>query len=120
MNIISIDELASYLRDETVLESSAAVLIVDLANGIVEDTYGPIVEPPTRLRAITLEVAARAFRNPDGYSSETIDDYTYRRDTETRQAGVYLTPSERAEIVGMTAAVVGGGYTVNLGSAPWA
>lgn len=100
MDIIYADELASYLRDDS-LSGTDLDLIVELANGVVSEVIGEQAEgwePSARVRAITLEVAARAYRNPGGYSSETIDDYTYRRDAETRQAGVYLTSAEIDEL----------------------
>src|SRR5512139_2477829 len=96
MAIITDAELASYLRLAAVDE--AVTLFAGLANGLVGDVVGDLVTVPTRVKVITLEVAARAYRNPNGYSSESIDDYTYRRDAETRQAGVYLTASEAAEL----------------------
>jgi hypothetical protein len=99
VDIIYIDDLAAYLNDNTVTTSVNAALIVELANQLVSDITGDQTTPPARVRAITFEVAARAFRNPEGYSSETIDDYTYRRDAETRRAGVYVTPSEREELL---------------------
>jgi hypothetical protein len=115
-NIITTTDLASYLR-ETALDTAAATLYVDLANGIVSEVLPDVVLPaPARVRAITLEVAARAYRNPNGYSSETIDDYTYRRDAETRQAGVYLTTSEREELHDFSGAAMTGAYSVDLGT----
>lgn len=52
-------------------------------------------------KGIALEAVARATRNSDGYSSETVDDYTYRRDAATRAAGVYLTADERADLLAL-------------------
>lgn len=101
MPIITDVELASYLeRDLT----ANITLKATLANGIVEELVYPDGLPdtiPTRIRTITLEVGARSIRNADGYSSETIDDYTYRRPDGTREAGVYLTPAERDELLGL-------------------
>lgn len=111
MEIIIDSDLTSYVR----LPDADVALYVELANGIVSELVGDLVEVPTRVRAITLEVAARAFRNPNGYSSETVDDYTYRRDADTRQAGVYLTDSERAELLGMVGGYDRGIYSVPLG-----
>ena len=105
MDIILPEDLASYLGDDTALEDRGA-LLVELANALVSDFYTGDEDPaPAWVRAITLEVAGRAFRNPGGYSSETIDDYTYRRDAQTRQAGVYLTGAERAELAGSASTV---------------
>lgn len=112
-DIIATPDLASYLR--TTLDSSAD-LIVALANGLVGDVVGDFDPLPTRVTTITLEVAARAWRNPQGYSSETIDDYTYRRDADTRQAGVYLTDTEAAELRRLVGKGGRSAYTVGLSS----
>lgn len=99
MTIITTAELASYLRTSEVAEMG---LVVELANGIVSEVWTLGATPaPARVRAITLEVAARSWRNPEGYSSETVDDYTYRRDADTRAAGIYLTDAERAALLGL-------------------
>lgn len=99
MPIITTAELASYLRTT---EASEMALVVELAEGIVSEVWTAGTSPaPARVRAITLEVAARAWRNPEGYSSETVDDYTYRRDADTRAAGIYLTDAERAALLGL-------------------
>lgn len=111
MDIIIKDDLTSYLRQP----GADVDFTIELANGIVGEVIGDLTPIPFRVKAITLEVAARAYRNPGGYSSETIDDYTYRRDAETRQAGVYLTDSERAELLGFSGQVSQVVYTIPLG-----
>lgn len=112
MDIIDDGELTSYLRQP----GADVALYVELANGIVGELVGNADTIPTRVKAITLEVAARAYRNPNGYSSETVDDYTYRRDADTRQAGVYLTNAEAAEVLRLTGQARSGFYTVALSS----
>ena len=37
---------------------------------------------------VVREATTARFRNPDGYQSETIDDYTYRHGTETRRVTI--------------------------------
>lgn len=116
--IINAGELATYLRGEA--QESDLALLVELANGLVSDALGSAVAPyPTRVRTITFEVAARAWRNPNGYASETSDDYTYRRDADSRAAGIYLTDAERAELAGVGA----GARVMRAGSiavtSPW-
>lgn len=114
--IISADELASYLRDPSLTDDSSFVFIADLAETLVRDLTGDVTTLPIRVKAITLEVAARAWRNPNGYSSETVDDYTYRRDPNTRQAGVYLTDDERGEILQLVGMTGGSAYSVGVPS----
>lgn len=113
MDIITTTDLASYLR-EADLDAAAAGLYVELANGIVTEVTGTLAAPyPAQVRAITLEVAARAYRNPEGASSETIDDYTFRRDGDTAGGGVYLTKAELSTLRGTTGATASA-YTVGV------
>ena len=42
----------------------------------------------TALDYVTREAVVARFRNPEGYSSESIDDYTYRHGTETRRVTI--------------------------------
>lgn len=100
-------QLASYLQ--ATIPTGAAETILELANGIVTDVLGDDYDPataPVRVKAIALEVAARAWRNPQGYSSVTvgIDDYdkTVRREgAALTRTGVYLTDEELAELLGL-------------------
>lgn len=104
---ISEEQLASYLQ--ATITTGAAETIIELANGIVTDVLGEDYDPntaPTRVKAIVLEVAARAWRNPQGYSSVTvgIDDYdkTVRREgSALERTGIYLTDNELAELLGL-------------------
>src|SRR4051812_31726872 len=108
MAVITQSDLISYLREP----DAEVSMIVELADGIVSEVVGTVPFPvPTRMRAIALEVAARAYRNPNGYSSETIDDYTYRRDNSTQQAGVYLTDAERMELLALDGFLSAGAYS---------
>lgn len=99
MDIITRSDLAAYLRDSDVYSDAGAGIIIELANGLVSDVTGETTIT-SKIRAITLEAAGRAWRNPEGYSSETIDDYTYRRPEDARRAGVYLTDTEMDELSG--------------------
>lgn len=116
MPIITDAELASYL--ETTVTASLTMKANMSDKLVTELIYasGLPATIPTRVKAITLEVAARAVRNPGGYSSETVEDYTYRLPTETRQAGIYLTPGERAELLGLDGVPQVGMYVLDLGT----
>ena len=52
---------------------------------------GPPVPP--LVVAVVCQAAARVVRNPEGYSSETVGEYSYRYDTDGG-GGVYLTDAE--------------------------
>jgi hypothetical protein len=101
--VFTLDELASYLP-EAAADEERATLLRDLTVGLIY-TVIPQADADASIvaKGIALEVAARAYRNVDGYSSETVDDYTYRRDAATRSPGVYLTGEERALLRQLTA-----------------
>ncbi len=102
MALVTLTDLAAYLRVSLAdLDEPAAVLLNDLAAGLFVELVGPMPVPlPAQVRASALEVVARAYRNPEGYTSETVGEYTYRRGQAG--SGVYLTP---AEVVAMREAV---------------
>lgn len=101
--IITVETLASYPGVTMSPNADTNTLVVELANGLVSDIIGTLDPVPTRARAITFEIAARALRNPKGLSSESkkIDDWTkterYAEGAKVR-AGVYLTDEETAEL----------------------
>ena len=100
--MFTLEELAFYLP-ETASDPDRAGLLreltIDLIGEIAPDA---VTSSSAQAKAVALEVAARAYRNADGYSSETVDDYTYRRDAATRSAGVYLTADERATLLSLS------------------
>lgn len=104
MQYITEADLASYLQvDPTTIPAPA--MVVTLANGLVTDIVGDLIPTPTAVTAITLEVAARSWRNPQGYTSVTvgIDDYdktTRREGKDQPLSGVYLTDDETATLLG--------------------
>lgn len=101
---VAVNDLALYLRlsmgDAAYEDSGEKYLVVDLATSMVDELPGVWPIPfPARAKAITLEIAARAVRNPEGFAYERGDDYGYGLPSDTRHAGVYLTDSERAELL---------------------
>lgn len=94
-------QLASYLR--VTIPAGQATTILDLTNNLITDYVGTITPAPAEVTAIAFEVAARAWRNPQGLSSVTrsIDDYdkTERREGDMAMPpGVYLTAEEEARL----------------------
>lgn len=108
--MFALDELASYLRVPfSSLDQPTANLLHDLTEGVILSVTGVLAVPvPVQVKAIALEVAARAYRNPRGAVQESLDDYSYRRPEQTTAAGVYLTD---AELVGLRS-LTGGATTV--------
>lgn len=103
--IITVENLASY--PGIVLGSTETnTLVVGLVNDSITDIIGALDPVPARVRAIAYEMAARALRNPEGYTSVTksIDDWstTVRRDGQgAAGAGVYLEDDEEAYLLGL-------------------
>lgn len=86
------DDLATYMQVDTV-DVARYALLADLVEGLITDEIGAVADPtPSGVLAVALEATARAYRNPDGVISETVDDYTIRRSDAT--PGVYLTGAE--------------------------
>ena len=61
---------------------SDALLIIGARLGDVA-----LLDQPT-LDYVVREAVTARFRNPEGYQSESIDDYTYRHGTETRRVTI--------------------------------
>lgn len=99
--MFTLEELASYPGTDGIPESTA-LLLRDLAVGLIDEVAAPeFTASSIRAKGIALEVVARAYRNPGGFSSETVDDYTYRRASSTGTAGVYLTSEERSALTAL-------------------
>lgn len=100
MALYTLDEFASYVQSD--VDTATGLLLRDLVTGLV-DSLGSSDPYPAAVKAVGLEAAARAYRNPSGLTSETIDDYTGRREAA---AGVYLTSEEVAAVTATLPATV--------------
>ena len=81
-------------------EETRAAAVLDAVSSLVRSEAGRTWEGetvPDDIATVVVQVAARVFNNPDGYTSERIDDYSYQ--VAANQVGLYLTPGE-ARIVG--------------------
>jgi len=72
---------------------------------------------PTVATLVMVEsnVVIRKIRNPEGYTSETIDDYTYRYNEQVRRGDLFLTDEEWALL---RPAVSGGAFSTSPGFVP--
>ena len=76
-------------RTLTSVENAQAVQWISDALMLVEVRLGdPSKLNQAALDYVTREAVVARFRNPEGYSSESIDDYTYRHGTETRRVTI--------------------------------
>lgn len=76
-------------RTLTDVESAQATQWVGDALMLVAARLGdPTLLNQTVLDYVVREAVVARFRNPDGYQSETIDDYTYRHGAETRRVTI--------------------------------
>ena len=76
-------------RPLTDTEQAQAVQWIADARLILENRLGDLaaLDQPT-LDYVTREAVTARFRNPEGYQSETIDDYTYRHGSESRRVTI--------------------------------
>jgi pyruvoyl-dependent arginine decarboxylase (PvlArgDC) len=101
--LFTLTDLASYLP-ETAENIPRATLLQSLTVGLIYETIPQdVADASIQAQAIGLEVAARAYRNADGYAQERVDDYSYQRPADTQAAGVYLTEDERATLLAIAA-----------------
>ena len=76
-------------RTLTSEEHAQAVQWVDDALMLVEARLGdPAALNQSRLDFVVREAVTARFRNPEGFQSESIDDYTYRHGSETRRVTI--------------------------------
>jgi len=97
--MIEASDVATYLRSSPdQLDSAALEQIVDTTVGLVIEVTGTMSAYPARVRAIALEVAARAYRNPERLRTRTDGPFSKTFEISER-AGVYLAESERIDLL---------------------
>lgn len=99
MSLFNSAELAAYLQVSSVSDATFS-LLRKLVTGEVESETGDVdlLTDAEKLTAktVALEAAARAYRNPQGFTSWAIDDARFQRGAEA--VGVYLTAAERSRL----------------------
>ena len=80
---------------QSVLDEASEVVRAESGSNTWVNPDDPTeVVAPRIVWIITLRVAERAIRNPDGYSAETAGDYSYQRNAVGADGGLYLTEWE--------------------------
>ena len=81
-------------RVEALLLDASSLARVEAGKTWVNDE-GQLEDVPDVVAVVVIAAARRAFANPDGKKSETVEDYTYVREAGAG-GGVYLTEAEKA------------------------
>ncbi|GEB17212.1 hypothetical protein NSI01_55270 [Pimelobacter simplex] len=94
-----VSDLAAWVGQEIPAEDPRATAVLLAASQVVIAEVGPKVaedwaEVPGDVSAITAQVAARVWFNPQGLIADSIDDYSRRWD-QGGESGIYLTSGER-------------------------
>ncbi len=97
-----VDQVEAWLED---IESLILARIPNLATHITEGW--PTTETVAMIEA---NAVIRKVKNPDGYTSETIDDYTYRFNDSARKGDLFLTAEEWALL--LPSRSTGGAWTI--------
>lgn len=84
-DLFTIEEFASYLQQD--VDTSSATVARRVASGWLMSATGLTVFDTVddRLFGWALELAAIAFRNPDGAASESVDDHNVTWDRQRRK-----------------------------------
>jgi hypothetical protein len=99
MELFTDEELASYLAIALAdLDEARAGLLRSLTAAAVTPLVPEALLTDARVKGLALEVTARAYRNPEGYIDEALDDWRGRLPDDLGRAGVFLTDSERADL----------------------
>lgn len=76
-------------RTLTTTEQAQATQWIADALMLIEARLGDLAQiDEAKVDYVVREAVVARFRNPDGYQSETIDDYTYRLPSETRRVTI--------------------------------
>lgn len=119
---VDVEAIASRWRALTPDEAAIAPAIVADAQDIVEDALisAGVTSAPTDerwMRAYTRVVASmviRVLKNPDSLLTETVDDYTYRRDSAISAGALYLGGSELSDLIPIGARRRRGAFSITL------
>lgn len=79
---------------EAALDEASEIVRAESGKDWVSADDPTVVTAPRIVKVITLRVAERKLRNPDGFSSESAGDYSYQRNGVSADGALYITPWE--------------------------
>lgn len=105
MSPASLNDIESRWRPLTDLEKTNAqaflddawVMLLSRRPSLQADMVaGKVLD--ANVRRVLATMVLRVLRNPEGFDSETIDDYTYRRNALVSAGLLHVTPEELADV----------------------
>lgn len=103
------------VRAGVALEDASTLVRAEAGRDWVAED-GTTVTAPAVVVTVVLGAALRAYRNPDGYSGESVGDYSYQYARESTSG--YLTSAERTIVLRAAGKLPGSGvYTLRTPSA---
>jgi len=85
-----------YDRAEAALQDASALVRLEAQTTWVDEAGALTIDLPDVVVAVTIAAARRAFVNPDGLASESIQDYSST--FPSASADIYLTRAERSAV----------------------
>ncbi len=112
--LFTISELTAYMQVSS-LDEVTALLIRDLVTAEIRQAVGATTYDAltdlTGMKLIALVAAKRMILNPEEFRSETIDDYSYTRSSESL-ADPYLTDDELGRLRSIAGLSSGGAFSI--------
>lgn len=110
--------LGESLDDETtragaVLRAASALVRAEAGRTWIDATTGDLETVPDEVATVVVQVAARAWRNPNGYTQTTVGDVSVGFGRDAATGGVYLTDGERAILARFTTTAIRGLWTLS-------
>lgn len=98
--LAGVEDLAAWVGEPIAADDAQALAYLAAASAVVRSYTGRTwvgedgeVDAPAPVRAVVVQVAARVWRNPDGYIQDTTGPFTVRW-SERIAEGIYLTAGE--------------------------
>lgn len=102
---------ADLARAQAALEDASALVRAEAGKTWLDEDG--LVTAPAQVVTIVIKASLREYKNPDGFTSEQMGDYSYRTDNA---GGVYLTEDERRIVRDAAGASAAGIWDVRVQS----
>ena len=115
-------DVESRWRTLTAQEASIVETVIEDAQDILESAaedlgieFASTPRSERTYKRIVASMVIRVLKNPDGLLTETIDDYTYRRDAAVSAGALYASADEVDQLRSPTGRARRGAFSIRLG-----